>query len=108
MLHEASALSGCGAIFTDSAGRDLSRRIRLFARRLRRLDAGEIARPLDYMDVEALDVLPELLAAIGFRRGLLVGTPTAPRLQRSMPAAIRSFASRPRADRAAFHRRDIR
>jgi pimeloyl-ACP methyl ester carboxylesterase len=32
-----------------------------------------LPRPLDYMDVEALDVLPKLLDAIGFRRGLLVG-----------------------------------
>ena len=30
-------------------------------------------RPLDYMHVEALDVLPKLLAKIGFRRGLLLG-----------------------------------
>jgi len=32
-----------------------------------------LPRPLDYMRVEALDVLPKLLDAIGFRRGLLVG-----------------------------------
>jgi pimeloyl-ACP methyl ester carboxylesterase len=32
-----------------------------------------LPRPLDYMHVEALDVLPQLLDAIGFRRGLLVG-----------------------------------
>ena len=30
-------------------------------------------RPVDYMQIEALDVLPKLLDAIGFRRGLLVG-----------------------------------
>jgi len=30
-------------------------------------------RPLDYMHREALDVLPKLLDAIGFRRGMLVG-----------------------------------
>jgi pimeloyl-ACP methyl ester carboxylesterase len=30
-------------------------------------------RPLDYMSVEALDVLPDLLDRIGFRRGLLLG-----------------------------------
>jgi pimeloyl-ACP methyl ester carboxylesterase len=30
-------------------------------------------RPLDYMHIEALDVLPKLLDAIGFRRGLLLG-----------------------------------
>ncbi len=33
----------------------------------------KLPRPLDYMDVEALDVLPKLLDAIGFRGGLLVG-----------------------------------
>src|ERR1700730_13830902 len=32
-----------------------------------------LPRPLDYMHVEALDVLPKLLAKIGFRRGLLLG-----------------------------------
>jgi pimeloyl-ACP methyl ester carboxylesterase len=32
-----------------------------------------LPRPLDYMHREALDVLPELLDAIGFRRGILVG-----------------------------------
>src|SRR6266404_2177948 len=32
-----------------------------------------LPRPLDYMCVEALDVLPKLLDGIGFRRGLLVG-----------------------------------
>lgn len=33
----------------------------------------ELPRPLDFMEREALDVLPELLKAIGFRRGLLLG-----------------------------------
>jgi pimeloyl-ACP methyl ester carboxylesterase len=32
-----------------------------------------LPRPLDYMHVEALDVLPKLFDAIGFRRGLLLG-----------------------------------
>jgi pimeloyl-ACP methyl ester carboxylesterase len=32
-----------------------------------------LPRPLDYMQVEALQILPELLDAIGFRRGLLLG-----------------------------------
>ncbi len=32
-----------------------------------------LPRPLDYMHVEALDVLPKLLDAIGFRRGMLLG-----------------------------------
>src|SRR4030081_1735039 len=34
---------------------------------------ARLPRPLDYMHIEALDVLPKLLDAIGFRRGLLVG-----------------------------------
>ena len=33
----------------------------------------KLPRPLDYMHREALDVLPQLLASIGFRRGLLLG-----------------------------------
>ena len=32
-----------------------------------------LPRPLDYMHIEALEVLPKLLDQIGFRRGLLVG-----------------------------------
>ena len=32
-----------------------------------------LPRPLDYMHREALDVLPKLLDAIGFRRGILLG-----------------------------------
>ncbi len=32
-----------------------------------------LPRPLDYMHVEALEVLPKLLDRIGFRRGLLLG-----------------------------------
>ena len=32
-----------------------------------------LPRPLDYMHIEALEVLPNLLEAIGFRRGLLLG-----------------------------------
>src|SRR5262245_39711932 len=33
----------------------------------------KLPRPLDYMQVEALEVLPKLLDLIGFRRGILVG-----------------------------------
>ena len=32
-----------------------------------------LPRPVDYMHIEALDVLPKLLDAIGFQRGLLCG-----------------------------------
>jgi pimeloyl-ACP methyl ester carboxylesterase len=33
----------------------------------------KLPRPLDYMHIEALEVLPKLLGRIGFRRGLLIG-----------------------------------
>ena len=33
----------------------------------------ELPRPLDYMHIEALEILPKLLDKIGFRRGLLLG-----------------------------------
>jgi pimeloyl-ACP methyl ester carboxylesterase len=34
---------------------------------------AKLPRPLDYMHIEALDVLPKLLDRIGFRRGVLLG-----------------------------------
>jgi pimeloyl-ACP methyl ester carboxylesterase len=34
---------------------------------------ARLPRPVDYMHLEALDVLPQLLDAIGFRRGMLLG-----------------------------------
>jgi pimeloyl-ACP methyl ester carboxylesterase len=34
---------------------------------------AKLPRPIDYMHVEALEVLPKILDAIGFTRGLLVG-----------------------------------
>jgi pimeloyl-ACP methyl ester carboxylesterase len=36
-------------------------------------DPVPLPRPLDYMDREAIEVLPKLLGAIGFRRGILIG-----------------------------------
>jgi pimeloyl-ACP methyl ester carboxylesterase len=34
---------------------------------------AQLPRPIDYMQIEAIDVLPKLLDAIGFQRGLLLG-----------------------------------
>lgn len=36
-------------------------------------DPADLPRPLDYMTREAVDVLPDVLNAIGFERGVLVG-----------------------------------
>jgi pimeloyl-ACP methyl ester carboxylesterase len=55
-----AAATGCGVFVHSRAGYGSSSPVTL-------------PRPLDYMHIEALDVLPKLLDAIGFRRGLLVG-----------------------------------
>lgn len=54
------AATGCGVLVYSRAGYGQSSPVRL-------------PRPLDYMHIEALEVLPRLLDAVGFRRGLLVG-----------------------------------
>src|ERR1043165_1329325 len=54
------AATGCGVFAYSRAGYGASTPVKL-------------PRPLDYMHIEALDVLPKVLDAIGFRRGLLLG-----------------------------------
>ena len=54
------AATGAGVLVYSRAGYGASSRVTL-------------PRPLDYMHVEALEVLPKLLEAIGFRRGVLLG-----------------------------------
>src|SRR6202140_446122 len=54
------AATGAGVFVYSRAGYGASTKVAL-------------PRPLDYMQIEALDVLPKLLETIGFRRGLLLG-----------------------------------
>jgi pimeloyl-ACP methyl ester carboxylesterase len=54
------AVTGAGVFVYSRAGYGASTPVKL-------------PRPLDYMHIEALDVLPKLLDGIGFRRGLLLG-----------------------------------
>jgi pimeloyl-ACP methyl ester carboxylesterase len=54
------AATGAGVFAYSRAGYGASSPVRL-------------PRPLDYMQIEALETLPALLDAIGFRRGLLLG-----------------------------------
>ncbi len=54
------ATTGAGVLVYSRAGYGASSPVRL-------------PRPLDYMHVEALEILPKLMEAIGFRRGLLLG-----------------------------------
>jgi pimeloyl-ACP methyl ester carboxylesterase len=54
------AATGAGVLVYSRAGYGASSPVKL-------------PRPLDYMHVEALDVLPKLLDGVGFRRGVLLG-----------------------------------
>jgi pimeloyl-ACP methyl ester carboxylesterase len=74
MLHEGLGCAGLWGDFPDRLQAATGFGVLVYSR------AGygastpvKLPRPLDYMQVEALEVLPKLLEAIGFRRGLLVG-----------------------------------
>ena len=54
------AATGAGVLVYSRAGYGASTPVKL-------------PRPLDYMHIEALEILPKLLDQIGFRRGLLLG-----------------------------------
>src|SRR6266581_1851105 len=74
MLHEGLGCAGLWGDFPDRLAAATGAGVFVYSR------AGygastmvALPRPLDYMHVEALDVLPKLLDKIGFRRGLLLG-----------------------------------
>src|SRR3982074_760397 len=74
MLHEGLGSAGLWGDFPDRLAAATGAGVLVYSR------AGygasttvALPRPLDYMHMEALDVLPKLLDKIGFRRGLLLG-----------------------------------
>jgi pimeloyl-ACP methyl ester carboxylesterase len=74
LLHEGLGSAGLWGDFPERLQASTSTGVFIYSR------AGygastpvKLPRPLAYMHVEALDVLPKLLDQIGFRRGLLVG-----------------------------------
>jgi pimeloyl-ACP methyl ester carboxylesterase len=74
MLHEGLGSAGLWGDFPDRLHAATGAGVFVYSR------AGygasspvTLPRPLDYMQIEALEVLPRLLDAIGFRRGILVG-----------------------------------
>src|ERR1700704_1912720 len=74
MLHEGLGCAGLWGDFPDRLAAATGAGVLVYSR------AGygastkvALPRPLDYMHVEALDVLPKLLDKIGFRRGVLLG-----------------------------------
>ena len=67
---------------------------------------AKLPRPLDYMHIEALEVLPKLLDAIGFRRGILVGHSDGASIAAIYAGSHQDHRVAGRGDdRAAFHRR---
>ncbi|MFN3548733.1 MAG: alpha/beta fold hydrolase [Mesorhizobium sp.] len=74
LLHEGL---GCVALwrdFPDRLARASGYGVFAFSRRgYGQSDPAVLPRPLDYMTREAVDVLPKVLEAIGFRSGVLVG-----------------------------------
>ncbi len=74
MLHEGLGSAGLWGDFPDRLQAATSTGVFAYSRAgYGASTPAKLPRPLDYMHVEALDVLPKLLDRIGFRRGLLLG-----------------------------------
>jgi len=74
MLHEGLGSAGLWGDFPDRLQAATGAGVLVYSRAgYGASTAVTLPRPLDYMHVEALEVLPELLDRIGFRRGLLLG-----------------------------------
>ncbi len=74
MLHEGLGSAGLWGDFPDKLQAATGAGVFAYSRSgYGASTPAKLPRPLDYMHIEALDVLPKLVDAIGFRRGLLVG-----------------------------------
>ncbi|MGY3371147.1 pimeloyl-ACP methyl ester carboxylesterase [Bradyrhizobium sp. GM2.4] len=74
MLHEGLGSVGLWGDFPEKLREATSAGIFVYSRAgYGQSSKVALPRPLDYMQREALDVLPKILDAIGFRRGLLLG-----------------------------------
>jgi pimeloyl-ACP methyl ester carboxylesterase len=74
MLHEGLGSAGLWGDFPEKLQAATSTGVLVYSRAgYGASTPAKLPRPLDYMHVEALEVLPKLLDRIGFRRGLLLG-----------------------------------
>jgi pimeloyl-ACP methyl ester carboxylesterase len=74
LLHEGLGSVGQWGDFPDRLATATSAAVFVYSRAgYGQSSAVPLPRPLTYMHDEALEVLPKLLDAIGFRRGLLIG-----------------------------------
>jgi pimeloyl-ACP methyl ester carboxylesterase len=74
MLHEGLGSAGLWGDFPDRLQAATGVGVLVYSRAgYGASTAVKLPRPLDYMHIEALDILPKLLDSIGFRHGLLLG-----------------------------------
>src|ERR1700722_7733835 len=74
MLHEGLGSAGLWGDFPNKLQAATGAGILLYSRAgYGASTPARLPRPTDYMHIEAIDVLPKLLDAIGFQRGLLLG-----------------------------------
>src|SRR6185312_6167223 len=74
MLHEGLGSAGLWGDFPDKLQAATGAGVFAYSRAgYGASTPAKLPRPIDYMHAEALDVLPQVLDAIGFRRGLLLG-----------------------------------
>ncbi len=74
LLHEGLGSVGLWRDFPEKLSRATGMGVFAFSRQgYGRSDLRAVTRAIDFMRVEAVDVLPHVLDAIGFRRGLFVG-----------------------------------
>jgi pimeloyl-ACP methyl ester carboxylesterase len=74
MLHEGLGSAGLWGDFPEKLQAATGAGVLVYSRAgYGASSPAKLPRPLDYMHIEALQVLPKLLDTIGFRRGLLAG-----------------------------------
>ncbi len=74
MLHEGLGCVGLWGAFPEQLSAATGAGVFVYSRAgYGHSSPAALPRPLSFMDVEALDVLPRVLAAIGFQRGILFG-----------------------------------
>src|SRR5208282_4042646 len=74
MLHEGLGCEGLWGAFPEQLSAATGTGVFVYSRAgYGNSSSAALPRPLSFMDEEALDVLPRVLAAIGFKRGILFG-----------------------------------
>ena len=93
LLHDGLGCAAMWGDFADKLARDTGAGAFVYSRAgYGRSSPAALPRPVSYMREEALTVLPKLLDAIGFRRGLLIGHGDGASIALSMPAISRITA----------------